>query len=55
MTIEVDLQGLRDMTDNLLFRVEDGETIVITQMGKPIAELIPHREETVHSLTSDES
>ena len=45
MSLEVDLQDFRNIADLLLRRVEEGETIVITQKGKAVAELIPHEEE----------
>jgi prevent-host-death family protein len=45
MTIEVNYHQFRKETEDLLDRVEEGETIVITQKGEPVAELIPHREE----------
>jgi prevent-host-death family protein len=43
MKIEVDLQEVSTRTDELLDKVEQGETIVITQEGVPIAKMIPHQ------------
>ena len=42
MKVRVDLQELQDEADELLDRVERGETIVITELGQPIAKLVPH-------------
>lgn len=43
MRRKVELREVGDRTDELLDRVEQGETIVITRRGKPVAELVPHR------------
>lgn len=50
MSIEVDYHRFRDEAEDLLDRVEEGETVVITQEGKPVADLIPHGEEETHLL-----
>jgi prevent-host-death family protein len=42
MRKEIDLQELLDNLDEILDRVEAGETFVITRDGKPIADLVPH-------------
>jgi prevent-host-death family protein len=44
MSVEVASRELRNDTAGLLRRVEEGETIVITRRGKPVAELVPHQE-----------
>jgi prevent-host-death family protein len=51
MKIEVELQEVGDRTDELLSRVEQGQAIVITLRGKPVADLVPHKEETRRWLT----
>jgi prevent-host-death family protein len=45
MKIEVELQEVRERTDELLDQVEQGETIVITELGKPVAKMVPHQPE----------
>jgi prevent-host-death family protein len=45
MSVEVASRELRNDTAGLLRRVEEGERIVITRRGKPVADLIPHREQ----------
>ncbi len=45
MYVEVASRELRNDTAGLLRRVEEGERIVITRRGKPVADLIPHKEE----------
>jgi prevent-host-death family protein len=45
MGIEIDYHQFRSEIEDLLDRVEGGETVVITQKGKAVAELIPHDEE----------
>jgi len=42
MRTEVDISELENHTDELLERVEKGETIVITLRGEPIVDLVPH-------------
>lgn len=46
MYVEVASRELRNDTAGLLRRVEEGERIVITRRGKPVADLIPHEEES---------
>ena len=52
MKIEVDYRRFQKESEDFLDRVEEGETIVITQGERPIAELTPHRGEkaTTHAL-----
>jgi prevent-host-death family protein len=45
MKIEVEVQEVQERTDELLDRVEQGETIVITERGKPVAKMVPHQPE----------
>lgn len=54
MTVEVASRELRNDTAGLLRRVEAGERIVITRRGKPVADLVPHQEETSSWLTPSE-
>jgi prevent-host-death family protein len=51
MNVEVASRELRNDTAGLLRRVEEGETIVITRRGRPVADLVPHREESRRWLT----
>jgi len=54
MIVEVASRELRNDTGGLLRRVEDGETIVITRRGKPVADLVPHCRAVSRWFTSDE-
>jgi prevent-host-death family protein len=45
MYVEVASRELRNDTAGLLRRVEEGERVVITRRGKPVADLVPHRGE----------
>jgi prevent-host-death family protein len=45
MYVEVASRELRNDTAGLLRRVEAGERIVIARRGKPVADLVPHKEE----------
>jgi prevent-host-death family protein len=54
MSVEVASRDLRNDTAGLLRRVEQGETIVITRRGKPVADLVPHRPESRRGLTPAE-
>ncbi len=54
MYVEVASRDLRNDTAGVLRRVEEGETIVITRRGKPVADLVPHRPATSRWLTPDE-
>jgi prevent-host-death family protein len=45
MTVEVASRELRNDTAGLLRRVEAGERVVITLRGRPVADLVPHREQ----------
>jgi prevent-host-death family protein len=51
MNVEIASRELRNDTAGLLRRVEAGETVVITRRGKPVADLIPHRETASRGLT----
>ena len=51
MYVEVASRELRNDTAGLLRRVEEGERIVITRRGKPVADLVPHKEESGRWLT----
>jgi prevent-host-death family protein len=51
MSVEVASRELRNHTAGLLRKVEEGETIVITLRGKPVADLIPHRQDAPRWLT----
>lgn len=54
MSVEVASRELRNDTAGLLRRVEEGERVVITRRGKPVADLIPHRHMTSRWFTPDE-
>lgn len=54
MSVEVASRELRNDTAGLLRRVEQGETIVITRRGKPVANLVPHRQPMGRGLTPAE-
>lgn len=41
--VEVATRELRNDTAGVLRRVEEGESVVITVRGKPVADLVPHR------------
>lgn len=45
---------MRNETAKVLRRVEAGETVVITMRGKPIADLVPHRDDSARWLSPDE-
>jgi prevent-host-death family protein len=51
--VEVASRELRNDTAGVLRKVEGGETVVITRRGKPVADLVPHREE-LRWLTPDQ-
>ncbi|MGH6854982.1 MAG: type II toxin-antitoxin system Phd/YefM family antitoxin [Aestuariivirga sp.] len=42
--MNVSLKEAKDKLAELLRRTEAGETVVITRHGKPVADLVPHRE-----------
>jgi prevent-host-death family protein len=52
--VEVASRELRNDTAGVLRRVEQGETIVITRRGKPVADLVPHRTTARRWLTREE-
>jgi len=54
MRVEVASRELRNHTAGVLRRVEEGERIVITRRGKPVADLVPHKETTGRWLTPAE-
>lgn len=54
MSVEIASRELRNDTAGLLRRVEEGETIVITRRGKPVADLVPHKQEVGRWLTPSE-
>jgi prevent-host-death family protein len=54
MNVEIASRELRNDTAGLLRRVEEGETIVITRRGKPVADLVPHRHQVGRGLTPAE-
>jgi prevent-host-death family protein len=54
MSVEVASRELRNDTARVLRRVEDGETVVITRRGKPVADLVPHKKELGRWLTPAE-
>ena len=54
MNVEIASRELRNDTAGLLRRVEEGETLVITRRGKPVADLVPHRQTMGRGLTPAE-
>lgn len=54
MSVEVASRQLRNETAGLLRKVEEGERVVITRRGKPVADLVPHREAQARWLPPDE-
>jgi prevent-host-death family protein len=52
--VEIASRELRNDTAGVLRKVEAGETIVITRRGKPVADLVPHKDEGRRWLTPDE-
>jgi prevent-host-death family protein len=54
MNVEVASRELRNDTAGVLRRVEQGDTVVITRRGKPVADLVPHQEEAARWLTPAE-
>jgi prevent-host-death family protein len=54
MNVEVDYHQFQNESDDFLDRVEEGQIVVITQAGRPIADLIPHREGEARRLDPDE-
>lgn len=42
MSVEVASRELRNNTSDVLRRVQDGEEVVITSRGKPVAQLVPY-------------
>lgn len=55
MSIEIDYLQLQSEAEDLLDRVERGEMVVITQNGTPVAQLIPHVEQTSQSASATET
>ncbi len=54
MSVEVASRELRNDTAGLLRKVEAGERVVITLRGKPVADLVPHKDEASRWLTPAE-
>jgi prevent-host-death family protein len=54
MSVEVASRELRNDTAGLLRKVEEGERVVITRRGKPVADLVPHKKERGRWLTPSE-
>jgi prevent-host-death family protein len=54
MSVEVASRELRNDTAGLLRKVEEGERVVITRRGKPVADLVPHKKEASRWLTPAE-
>jgi prevent-host-death family protein len=54
MNVEIASRELRNDTAGLLRRVEAGESLVITLRGKPVADLVPHRDPMGRGLTPTE-
>jgi len=41
---EVSVRALKDRLSEVLRRVEAGSTVVVTSHGRPLADLVPHRD-----------
>jgi prevent-host-death family protein len=41
--LEVGIRALKARLSELVRRASDGETILVTDHGRPVAELVPHR------------
>jgi prevent-host-death family protein len=54
MSVEVASRELRNDTAGVLRKVEEGERVVITRRGRPVADLVPHREERARWLGPEE-
>ena len=54
MSVEIASRELRNDTAGLLRRVKAGESLVITLRGKPVADLVPHRQPLGQGLTPAE-
>jgi prevent-host-death family protein len=54
MSVEIASRELRNDTAGLLRRVENGEKIVITRRGRPVADLVPHQPVPGRGLTPAE-
>jgi prevent-host-death family protein len=52
--VEVATRELRNDTAGVLRRVEGGETVVITVRGKPVADLVPHRDDEPRWIPREE-
>ena len=52
--VEVATRELRNETAGVLRRVEGGETVVITVRGKPVADLVPHRDDEPRWIPREE-
>ncbi|HEX7293927.1 MAG TPA: type II toxin-antitoxin system prevent-host-death family antitoxin [Solirubrobacterales bacterium] len=52
--VEVATRELRNNTAGVLRRVEAGESFVITVRGKPVANLVPHKDDRPRWLTPSE-
>lgn len=47
MTVTVNIHEAKTHLSRLLERVAAGEEVIISKAGKPIADLVPHRESAV--------
>lgn len=54
MNVEIASRELRNDTAGVLRRVEQGDTVVITRRGKPVADLVPHKAVAPRWLTPAE-
>lgn len=61
MTLNVNIHEAKTHLSRLLERVADGELVIISKAGKPIADLVPHRNVDItfgglrHDLEYDDS
>ena len=54
MTIRVSVNDAAERLPELTRRASEGETVVITEGGKPVVDLIAHREKSALSLDAGE-
>jgi prevent-host-death family protein len=54
MSVEVASRELRNDTAGVLRQVEEGTKVIITRRGKPVADLVPHKERSGRWLTPSE-
>lgn len=51
--LEIGIRALKARLSELVRRAADGETIVVTERGRPVAELVPHRSRELPSKLAE--